>query len=84
MLFRKIKNHHQHTSLLILFQVSTTEAQTVSRELRVPYIECSAKLRMNVDQAFHELVRIVRKFQAAERPPLKPTNNNTKRKCNIL
>ena len=46
------------------FQISNEEAHGLSRQLNVPYIECSAKLRMNVDQAFHELVRIVRKFQA--------------------
>ncbi|KAK6637097.1 Ras-like protein 2 [Polyplax serrata] len=64
--------------------VSTADAQRLSQDLRVPYIECSAKLRMNVDQAFHELVRIVRKFQVAERPPLKPSMNKTKKKCVIL
>jgi len=48
--------------------VSAEEAQALARQLKVPYIECSAKLRMNVDQSFHELVRIVRRFQAMERP----------------
>lgn len=65
-------------------QVSLLDAQNAARQLKIPYIECSAKQRMNVDQAFHELVRIVRKFQASERPPLKPTYNNKKRKCVIL
>lgn len=65
-------------------QVSLLDAQNAARQLKIPYIECSAKQRMNVDQAFHELVRIVRKFQASERPPLKPTYNNKKRKCCIL
>ncbi|KAK3919654.1 Ras-like protein 2 [Frankliniella fusca] len=65
-------------------QVSLADAQNAARQLKIPYIECSAKQRMNVDQAFHELVRIVRKFQASERPPLKPTYNNKKRKCCIL
>ncbi|BES93500.1 Ras-like protein [Nesidiocoris tenuis] len=64
--------------------VSTAEAQKLSRELRIPYIECSAKHRMNVDQSFHELVRIVRKFQASERPVVKPSHNNQKKKCAIL
>ncbi|XP_014242783.1 ras-like protein 2 [Cimex lectularius] len=64
--------------------ITTTEAQNVSRELRIPYIECSAKHRINVDQAFHELVRIVRKFQASERPLTKPNHNNQKKKCTIL
>ncbi|XP_034247638.1 ras-like protein 2 [Thrips palmi] len=65
-------------------QVSRFDAQNASTQLKIPYIECSAKQRMNVDQAFHELVRIVRKFQASERPPLKPTSSNKKRKCCIL
>lgn len=64
--------------------MTTAEAQNLSRQLKVPYIECSAKLRMNVDQAFYELVRIVRKFQLSERPPLKPSDENRKRKCSIL
>lgn len=64
--------------------ISSEEAHNVSRELRIPYIECSAKLRMNVDQAFHELVRIVRKYQDTERPLLKPTHNSPRRKCVIL
>jgi len=34
--------------------------------LRVPYIETSAKARMNVHQAFTELVRLVRRFREAE------------------
>uniref|UniRef100_G3PSP7 RAS related 2 n=1 Tax=Gasterosteus aculeatus aculeatus TaxID=481459 RepID=G3PSP7_GASAC len=29
----------------------------------------SAKIRMNVDQAFHEMVRVIRKFQEQECPP---------------
>uniref|UniRef100_A0A1B6KA13 Ras-like protein 2 n=1 Tax=Graphocephala atropunctata TaxID=36148 RepID=A0A1B6KA13_9HEMI len=64
--------------------VSMQEAQNLSRQLKIPYIECSAKLRMNVDQAFHELVRIVRKFQLSERPPLKQNYDNRKRKCCML
>lgn len=64
--------------------IPAEEAQNMSRELRIPYIECSAKLRMNVDQAFHELVRIVRKYQASERPLLKPQHNSSRRKCAIL
>lgn len=65
--------------------VSADEAAALGRQFKIPYIECSAKLRMNVDQVFHELVRIVRKFQAAERPPIKPTHGKPpKKKCAIL
>ncbi|KAG9331678.1 hypothetical protein JZ751_018451 [Albula glossodonta] len=39
------------------------------RQLKVTYMEASAKIRMNVDQAFHELVRVIRKFQEQECPP---------------
>jgi len=64
--------------------VSSDEAATLARQLKIPYMECSAKLRMNVDQAFHELVRTVRKFQLAERPPIKMSNKRTRNKCIIL
>ncbi|XP_078042139.1 ras-like protein 2 isoform X2 [Augochlora pura] len=64
--------------------VSVEEAQNMARQLKIPYIECSAKLRMNVDQAFHELVRIVRKFQLSERPPLKQNYKKNKKKCCML
>ncbi|GLG93285.1 Ras-like protein 2 [Gryllus bimaculatus] len=61
--------------------VSQAEIHGLSRQLKIPYIECSAKLRTNVDQAFHELVRIVRRFQLAERPPVKPNYKKSKKKC---
>lgn len=61
------------------------EAQQLARQLKIPYIECSAKMRMNVDNAFYELVRVVRKFQLSERPPLKPNySKGNKKKCTIL
>lgn len=65
-------------------QVTPSEAQQLAQQLKMPYIECSAKLRMNVDSAFHDLVRLVRKFQAAERPPIKPSKPKPKKSCTIL
>ncbi|XP_023953987.1 ras-like protein 2 [Bicyclus anynana] len=64
--------------------VTLDEAQALSRQLKIPYIECSAKARMNVDQAFHELVRLVRRFQEAERIHIKAEHRNKKKKCTIL
>jgi len=74
--------------------VSGEEAHSLARQLKAPYIECSAKMRMNVDQAFHELVRLVRRFQVLERPDSVNSNHaidgqseNKKRskgKCSIL
>lgn len=65
--------------------VGLEEAQQLSRQLKIPYIECSAKNRVNVDQAFHELVRVVRKFQLSERPLVKDEyNRKNKKRCCIL
>lgn len=64
--------------------VSSVEAQQLAQQLKIPYMECSAKLRMNVDSAFHDLVRLVRKFQAAERPPIRPSKPKPQKKCAIL
>lgn len=77
MVGNKADLEHQRT-------VAMEEAQTLARQLKIPYIECSAKIRMNVDQSFYELVRIVRKFQLAERPPAKPSSKNNKNKCIII
>ena len=68
MRFARLKRFLRKNKIFFIFQVSAEEAQALARQLKVPYIECSAKLRMNVDQSFHELVRIVRRFQAMERP----------------
>uniref|UniRef100_A0A8C3S6K0 Small monomeric GTPase n=1 Tax=Chelydra serpentina TaxID=8475 RepID=A0A8C3S6K0_CHESE len=50
-------------------QVTQEEGQQLARQLKVTYMEASAKIRLNVDQAFHELVRVTRKFQEQECPP---------------
>lgn len=65
--------------------VPLEEAQQFSCAAGIPYIECSAKLRINVDQAFHELVRIVRKFQEAERPYIEEAyKKKNKKRCCIV
>ena len=43
-----------------LLQVTQEEGQQLARQLKVTYMEASAKIRLNVDQAFHELVRVIR------------------------
>ncbi|XP_071548830.1 ras-like protein 2 [Panulirus ornatus] len=55
MVANKVDLEHQRV-------IGTEEAHTLARQLKIPYIECSAKSRTNVDQSFYELVRIVRKF----------------------
>ena len=44
-------------------QVSVADCEDMAKQLKTPFIECSAKNRMNVDPAFHELVRLIRRFQ---------------------
>lgn len=75
-----------YTSLneILFLQTSTEEAHTLARQLKIPYIECSAKSRTNVDQSFYELVRIIRKFQAAERPPAKPAAKKNNKNCVVV
>ncbi|XP_043233432.1 ras-like protein 2 [Amphibalanus amphitrite] len=77
MVGNKCDLEHQRT-------VTTEEAQHVARNLKIPYVECSAKLRMNVDDSFYELVRLIRKFQASERPPMPPAARKKKSKCSVL
>lgn len=65
--------------------------------MHIPYIECSAKFRKNVDQAFHDLARLIRyififilnnyfrqfKIQDRANPTEEQENlNNKKRKKN--
>ncbi|XP_041033580.1 ras-related protein R-Ras2-like [Carcharodon carcharias] len=49
--------------------VTKDEAENLARQLKVTYLEASAKIRLNVDNAFHNLVRAIRKFQELESPP---------------
>ncbi|CAG2195286.1 ras-related protein R-Ras2-like [Mytilus galloprovincialis] len=67
--------------------VTKEEGQELSRQLRINYIEASAKMRLNVDQSFYDLVRIIRKFQAEERPEENSRKNGSgkhRKKCSIL
>ncbi|XP_046844505.1 ras-like protein RAS2 [Xenia sp. Carnegie-2017] len=61
--------------------VSSQEGNELGRQLRIPYIEASAKTRTNVDAAFHDLVRAIRKFYAQHEAPQKKPK---KKKCIIL
>ncbi|XP_048847890.1 ras-related protein R-Ras [Brienomyrus brachyistius] len=64
------------------------EAQAFARENRIHYMESSAKSRLNVDEAFFEVIRAIRKFQETENPPL-PSHNPDKQRpascpCTLL
>ncbi|XP_055556361.1 LOW QUALITY PROTEIN: ras-related protein R-Ras-like, partial [Falco cherrug] len=53
-------------------QVPREEAQAFARQNRLHYLEASAKAQLNVDEAFHELVRAIRHFREQETPPALP------------
>ena len=54
------RNYTYCLKLLLVLQVTKEEGQELSRQLRINYIEASAKMRLNVDQSFYDLVRIIR------------------------
>jgi len=49
-------------------QVSTQMGKNLGKDLKVFSLETSAKQRVNVDLAFHELVRIIRKYNKENLP----------------
>jgi len=56
--------------------VTSEEGQALAQRLKCPFVEASAKYRLNVELAFHELVREIRK---ARQPPKKtPTKFSSK------
>jgi len=61
--------------------VSTADAQELARNMKLPYLEASAKTRINVDLAFFDLVRAIRTAQFV---PDKDIKKKKKKKCTIL
>jgi GTPase SAR1 family protein len=60
--------------------VSVQEGEALAIELKIKYVETSAKHRIHVDKAFHDLVRVIRQ---AQKPA--PTKIRKKKKtCAIL
>jgi GTPase KRas protein len=57
-------------------EVSTQEGHALARELGCEFVEASAKNCINVEKAFYDVVRILRRQrQAASRPP-QPSGRN--------
>jgi GTPase SAR1 family protein len=52
--------------------VTTQEGQALANELGCPYFESSAKIHVNVEEAFQELVRLVRRARVLENPASAP------------
>jgi Ras-related protein M-Ras len=100
----RVKDRNEYPVLLVANKVdlvgqrkvSREAGQKVAEELKLPYIETSAKNPpLNVDLAFHELVRIVKSFPADEDDPDENSSGTSggnvikkgkksKQKCSIM
>ncbi|KAJ5070958.1 ras-like protein rasb [Anaeramoeba ignava] len=59
--------------------VTETEIRALADDLAVPFLETSAKTKVNVDEAFAEIVRILRKKGKISNPTV-PSNSSKKKK----
>lgn len=66
--------------------VNSEMIDELTSELKIKFMETSAKTRQNVEEAFYELVRQIRDYQLKERPPLNVATKQKKQKirCNLL
>eukprot|EP00026_Physarum_polycephalum_P011511 Phypoly_transcript_11742.p1 GENE.Phypoly_transcript_11742~~Phypoly_transcript_11742.p1 ORF type:complete len:178 (+),score=22.18 Phypoly_transcript_11742:620-1153(+) len=62
-------------------QVTTIEGQELARSFNCPFVETSAKARVNVDEAFHGLVKEIRK---ETQKAVKTSKNKKKAHCVVL
>ena len=53
-------------------QVTLQDGLTLAKSFGCPHVEASARLRVNVEQAFHELVRDIRRREKSKSPAKKP------------
>ncbi len=60
-------------------QVQIQEGQALATKMNCRYLETSAKLRLNVEEAFFEIVREIRKNSKSN-----PSKKKTKKSCIIL
>jgi GTPase KRas protein len=57
-------------------EVSTQEGHALARELGCEFVEASAKNYINVDKAFYDVVRILRRQRQAAAQPISPTSSS--------
>eukprot|EP00735_Rhodelphis_limneticus_P001115 TRINITY_DN11674_c0_g1::TRINITY_DN11674_c0_g1_i1::g.17487::m.17487 TRINITY_DN11674_c0_g1::TRINITY_DN11674_c0_g1_i1::g.17487 ORF type:complete len:188 (-),score=67.12,sp/P03967/RASD_DICDI/79.14/3e-102,Ras/PF00071.17/1.4e-59,Miro/PF08477.8/1.6e-18,Arf/PF00025.16/7.1e-10,GTP_EFTU/PF00009.22/7.8e-06,MMR_HSR1/PF01926.18/8.6e-05,FeoB_N/PF02421.13/0.012,Septin/PF00735.13/0.088,Septin/PF00735.13/9e+02,AAA_25/PF13481.1/0.13,AAA_25/PF13481.1/8.3e+02,ATP_bind_1/PF03029.12/84,ATP_bind_1/PF03029.12/0.35,DUF2 len=63
-------------------QVTTVEGKDLAKSYGCPFLETSAKARINVEDAFYELVREIRRFNKSNEESNKKSGK--KSKCMIL
>jgi GTPase KRas protein len=62
--------------------VSCEEAKNFAKDIGIPYLEVSTKLRTNVDESFNEIVREIRKYNEKHSAP--SSRQNTVKKVGCL
>lgn len=65
-------------------EVQTNEGKELAKQLGCPFLETSAKARINVEEAFYEVVREVRKWNSNSPEPDGPVKPQKKKRCSIL
>lgn len=63
-------------------EVSNGEGEMLARNLKCPFFETSAKLRIHIDECFHELVREIKKVQLDKNREL--TEKKGGKKCVVM
>jgi GTPase KRas protein len=72
---KRVKDTDQHIPIVLVGnksdmddrrEVSNGEGVLLSQQLKCPFFETSAKLRINIDECFHELVREIKICQAEQ------------------
>jgi len=82
----RVKDRHEFPILLVANKIdligqrriSEQQGHQLAAKLGIPYIETSAKKAINVDAAFHELVRIVKSFPFEEDSNVNGSNPKSK------
>ena len=67
--------------------VTNEMVDELKSQLKLTYLETSAKTRQNVEESFYELVRLIRNYQLKERPPLQIIKKEKKKRipaCSLL
>ena len=71
--------------LVHLRKISEEEGRELAAELQIPYIETSAKVPpINVDAAFHELVRAIRRQGQHLNPKKKRKKRRYNNRCRLM
>eukprot|EP00128_Syssomonas_multiformis_P001709 Colp12_sorted_trinity150504_noHs@22062 len=65
-------------------QVSTQEGKDLAKQLKVSFLETSAKQRLNVDKVFHDLVRLIRSYNKENMPKGPEKKGSRKFKCIVM